>query len=57
MFTEAFSSLDRVSGLFLSDADFRGLIIETGAIKQMHMKSVETIRMYNLNCDQSRFKN
>ena len=42
VFTETFSSLDRASGLFLSDDDFRGLISETGAIKQIHMKSVGT---------------
>ncbi|WP_291564381.1 MULTISPECIES: hypothetical protein [unclassified Clostridium] len=54
-FAEAFSSLDRVSRSFLSDDDFRDLIIEVGALKQIQMKLIETIRMYNLNCGQSRF--
>jgi len=54
-FAEAFSSLDRVSRSFLSDDDFRDLTIEIGALKQIQMKLIETIRMYNLNCSQSRF--
>lgn len=54
-FAEAFSSLDKVSRLFLSDDDFRDLIIETSAIKKIQMKLIEIIRMYNLNCAQPRF--